>query len=77
MQVYHNTTVSQHSILRIHDGVILLCKTSQRNIDQSRKELIKFLKDHKLKMTTTTNAKVIDFLDVTLDLNTSIRLVQK
>lgn len=38
--------------------------------NRSRK-LEKLFKDHDLKMATITNAKVINFLDMTLDLNTS------
>lgn len=51
------------------DCVILLHKIHPQNIDKLRKELIKFFKDHKLNITITTNAKVINFLDVILDLN--------
>lgn len=50
-------------------GEILQWKTSPRIIDRSRKEVIKLSKGHELKI-TTTNAKVINFHDMTLNLNT-------
>lgn len=51
------------------DSVILLCKVKPQKTDWLRIELIKFFKDHELSITTTTNTKVTNFLDVTLDLN--------
>lgn len=60
-----------YSTLRTQDdSVILLRKASSGNVDRSRKELIKLFKDHELKISTTTNANVISFLDVTLNLST-------
>lgn len=50
-------------------GEILFRKTSPRNLNRPRKGLIKFFKDHELKI-ATSNAKVIKFLDMTLDLKT-------
>lgn len=52
------------------DGAILVRKANPRNMNRSREELINFFKDHKLKISRTTNAKVVNFLDVALDLNT-------
>lgn len=37
-----------------------------------KKNLTKFFKDYKLKITTNTNTKVITFLDVTFDLSKSM-----
>lgn len=50
--------------------VILLRKTCLSSTDRSRNEVIKFIKDHELKITTTANVKLRIFHDVTLNLST-------
>lgn len=51
------------------DGLILLGTKSPRNIDKTRKEFKIFFKDNGLNINTVTNAEVINFLNVTLDIN--------
>lgn len=49
------------------DGIIPLLKLKQAN--RMRKGLTKLFKNHKLNISTNNNAKMINFLDVSLDLS--------
>ena len=51
------------------DGLGVL-RGSGRKLDMKRKQLCKIFKENDLKMTALTNVKVVNFLDVTLDLTT-------
>lgn len=47
--------------------LILRGKRSPKNVDETSKKFENYFKIHRLKITTVTNAKVINVLDVTLD----------
>ena len=51
------------------DGLILLKNTKGREVYQIRKKVIKIFKDVGLKIEIKTNLKIVDFLDVTLNLS--------
>lgn len=51
-----------------NDGIIFLRKSSAQKATRLRKDLIKFVNDHDLRITVTTNAKMTNFLDVNFDL---------
>ena len=51
------------------DGLILLKNTKGREVDQIRKKVIKIFKDVGFKIEIKTNLKIVDFLDVTLNLS--------
>lgn len=50
------------------DGIIILRKVVSQKTDRLRKSLITFFKEYGLSITTPTNAKLINFLDVNLEL---------
>ena len=51
------------------DGLILLKNTKGREVDQTRKKIIKIFKDVVFKIEIKTNLKIVDFLYVTLNLS--------
>ena len=51
------------------DGLILLKNIKGREVDQIRKKVIKIFKDVGFKIEIKTNLKIVDFLDVTLNLS--------
>ena len=51
------------------DGLILLKNTKGREVDQIRKKVIKIFKDVGFKIEIKTNLKIVDFLDVTMNLS--------
>ena len=51
------------------DGSILLKNTKGREVDQIRKKVIKIFKDVGFKIEIKTNLKIVDFLDLTLNLS--------
>ena len=51
------------------DRLILLKNTKGREVDQIRKKVIKIFKDVGFKIEIKTNFKIVDFLDVTLNLS--------
>ena len=51
------------------DGLALLKNTTGRLADRSRNDLIKLFEEFGLKITTQTNQKTTNFLDITLNLN--------
>ena len=51
------------------DRFILLKNTKGREVDRIRKKVIKIFKDVGFKIETKTNLKIVDFLDVTLNLS--------
>lgn len=54
------------------DGLAVMRNHSGPKAERTRKELIKIFKDLGLKITVETNLKLVNYLDVTLDLNTGI-----
>ena len=52
------------------DGLAVLRRASGSRADRARKDLIQAFKDLGLRITVDTNLKSVDFLDVTLDLET-------
>ena len=53
------------------DGLAALSNTP-RNIENKKKELCKIFNDQNLKVTIEANKKVVNYLDITLDLNSNI-----
>ena len=52
------------------DGLATLRRSSGSRADRARKDLIKVFHEMGLKITVQTNLKCVDYLDVTLNLNT-------
>ena len=52
------------------DGLALFHRTTDKEMDNIRKDFIKIFKELDLRITIETNLKIVNFLDVTLDLNT-------
>ena len=52
------------------DGLAVLKKSTGSRADRARKDLVKIFQNLGLKITVQTNLKVVDYLDVTLDLVT-------
>ena len=48
---------------------LILKNTKGREVDQIRKKVIKMFKDFGFKIETKTNLKIVEFLDVILDLS--------
>ena len=66
-----NAKLNTHSVgLYRDDGLGALRRASGSRADRTRKELIKVFKDIGLKITVQTNLKIVDYLDVTLNLET-------
>ena len=59
------------------DGLILLRKMNGQKTDKIRKQVIKSFKDAGFLLEIETKLKQIDFLDVTLNLNTGLHLPYK
>ena len=51
------------------DGLILVRNSTGRLAESKKKGLTKLLQDMHLKITATANLKIVNFLDVTLNLN--------
>ena len=54
------------------DGLILIERATPRKCDTLRKKLIKFFKGFGFSITTESNLKVVQFLDIYLDLNLGV-----
>ena len=54
------------------DGLVILCNVNGQQIDCTRKTIIKILKDVGFSIDIETNSKVVDFLDITFNLNNGI-----
>ena len=52
------------------DDGLASCSLPPHQIENNKKQICKIFKDNKLDITIEANLKVVDFLDVTLDLNT-------
>ena len=52
------------------DGLAVLKKSTGSRAERARKDLVKIFQNLGLKITVQTNLKVVDYLDVTLDLVT-------
>ena len=50
------------------DGLILLRNVNKQKMDRMRKNIIKIFKDVGFKIEIQTNPKIVDFLDVTFNL---------
>ena len=59
-----------HIGLYRHDGLAAFSNMGPRTADKIRKKLIGILKEFDLKITCETNLKIVNYLDVTLDLKT-------
>jgi hypothetical protein len=51
------------------DDGFAVAETTSRNIEKLRQIIVKILNEFGLKITSTANLKVVQFLDVTLDLS--------
>ena len=58
--------------LYIDDGLVILCNVNGQQIDCTRKTIIKIFKDVGFSIDIETNSKVVDFLDITFNLNNGI-----
>ena len=54
------------------DGLVILRNVNGQQIDRSRKNIIKIFKDVRFSIDIETDSKVVDFLDVTFNLNNGI-----
>ena len=54
------------------DDGLGICCLSKRQIEKSKQEMCKIFNAYNLKITIDVNHKIVDFLDVTLDLNTGL-----
>ena len=54
------------------DDGLAVSSATPRQIEIMKKKICKLFEENKLAVTIEANAKVVDFLDVTLDLNTGI-----
>ena len=55
------------------DGLIGSCKTNRQN-EKLKNDLVRFFNGHWLKIEIEVNKKIVDFLDITLDLNSNLYL---
>ena len=53
------------------DGLLILRNANDRKADNTRKEIVKMFKDIGFQIEIQTNLKIVNFLDITLDLNTN------
>ena len=54
------------------DGLVFLRNVNGQQIDRTRKNIIKIFKGVGINIEIETNSKVVDFLDITFNLNNSI-----
>ena len=54
------------------DGLVILRNVNGQQIDRTRKNIIKIFKDVGFSIDIETNSKVVDFLDITFNLNNGI-----
>ena len=54
------------------DGLVILRNVNGQQIDRTRKNIIKIFKDIGFGIDIETNSKVVDFLDITFNLNNGI-----
>ena len=52
------------------DDALRVIETTARNIEKVRQKIVEIMKENGLNITSKANVKVVDFLDVTLDLQT-------
>ena len=52
------------------DDALIACQLRPRQVELKKKEICRIFKEHNLSITIEANLKVVNFLDVTLDLNT-------
>ena len=70
-EIKENVTINYRGLYRDH-RLAYTKKVKGRNADKIRKELIKIYKNAGLNTTVDTNVKIINSLDVTLNLNKQI-----
>ena len=51
------------------DDGLVACRTTQRNVEKIKKTICAIFKEQNLKITIEANKKIIDFLDISLNLN--------
>ena len=70
----HLATIIKKSYCRLYrdDGLVILRNVNGQQIDQTRKNIIKIFKDFGFGIDIETNSKVVDFLDITFNLNNGI-----
>ena len=51
------------------DDALVACKLRPRQVELKKKEICRIFKENNLSITIEANLKVVNFLDVTLDLN--------
>ena len=71
--------LSQLSHLSVYVGLyrddgLATCTKTPKQVEAVKKEMCKIFKKHNLQITIEANKKVVDFLDLTLDLRTGIYL---
>ena len=54
------------------DGLVILCNINGQQIDSTFKNIIKIFKHVRFSIDIETNSKVVDFLDITFNLNNGI-----
>ena len=54
------------------DDGLATCTKTPKQVEEIKKEMCKIFKKHNLQITIEANKKVVDFLDITLDLRTGI-----
>ena len=52
------------------DDALIACQLRPRQVELKKKEICRIFREHNLSITIEANLKVVNFLDVTLDLNT-------
>ena len=67
-------TIIKKSDCGLHkdDGLVILRNVNRQQIDRTRKSIIKIFKDVGVSIDIETNSKVVDFLDITFNLNNGI-----
>ena len=59
------------------DDVLATCTKSPKQVEAIKKEMCKIVKHNSLKITIKANEKVVDFLDITLNMRTAIYKLYK
>ena len=54
------------------DGLVILRNVNEQQIGQTRKNIIKIYKDVRFSIDIETNSKVVNFLDIAVNLNNGI-----
>ena len=67
-------TIIEKSNCRLYrdDGLVILRNVNGQQIDRTRKNIIKIFEDVGFSINIETNSKVVDFIDITFNLNDGI-----